>query len=477
MDTLLYFLFEKSTDIFCVLDETGFIKHTNAAFRKTLGYSESELAGKKITELSHVADVRRHEDLVRILQKKKEIKDYESRIKGIDGRYYNVRWSLLYKEHEGLVYASGVNLTSKLNGNSHHNFADNVQHLLQSFNEGFVTINDKWEITISNPAFLAISGLNNKQLKSSNLKKVISLGLTEEVLAGIDNSFHTGYPANIQYFNDYGKRWLRLNIYPYRDEVMIFIRDINSAKNQQMTLALEKKVLELNASPTFSLKETVVELLRGIEEIYPEMFCSVLEVDDAQERVFHLAAPRLPAAYCDSINGTSIGPKAGSCGTSAYHRSQVIVSDIETDPLWDDYRQLTQPFGYKACWSTPVISSHGTKVLATFAAYYKTARQPKNDELQLIERTTNILRVLIENKLNLDSIKEQNKMLQEIASISSHEIRRPVATIMGLVNLFDDQNLENPLNREIISHIDLTAKELDIVIHTIVEKTIHLKED
>ena len=68
-------------------------------------------------------------------------------------------------------------------------------------------------------------------------------------------------------------------------------------------------------------------------------------------------------------------------------------------------------------------------------------------------------------------------MLQEIASISSHEIRRPVATILGLTNLFDQNNLENPLNREIIDHIDLTAKELDTVIHRIVEKTVHLKED
>jgi len=35
--------------------------------------------------------------------------------------------------------------------------------------------------------------------------------------------------------------------------------------------------------------------------------------------------------------------------------------------------------------------------------------------------------------------------------------------------------LDNPMNKEIISHIDATAKELDEVIHTIVEKTVYLK--
>jgi len=83
--------------------------------------------------------------------------------------------------------------------------------------------------------------------------------------------------------------------------------------------------------------------------------------------------------------------------------------------------------------------------------------------------------VLIENKRVLAHVKDQNRRLQEIASISSHEIRRPVATILGLANLFDRNEPDNPMNREIINHIDSTAKELDSVIHTIVEKTIYLQ--
>jgi PAS domain S-box-containing protein len=477
MDTLLSFLFERSSDFFCVLDKNGFIKHTNAAFRKLLGYSEEELANIKINALSHPADVRRREDFVKILIKKKEIKGYEARIKGIDGRFYNVKWSLHYNPADELIYASGTNLTNKLNGTDQGHLADNIQHILQSFSEGFFIVDNKWRITAFNPAFLAVTGLNNKQLNNISLKKIRSLGMPPEVIATFETAFKSNLPAQEQYFNDFYKRWLRVNIYPHKNEVMVFIRDINSVKIQQLILALEKKVLELNASGSFTLPQTINELLMGIEEIFPEMICSVLEVDNAQEKVYHLAGPRLAAEYCKLINGSSIGPKAGSCGTSAYHRSQVIVSDIDKDPLWDDYRQIASPFGLKACWSTPVISSHGARVLATFAIYYTTAREPKSEELQLIERTSNILRVLIENKRNQESIKEQNKMLQEIAAISSHDIRRPVATILGLVNLFDRNNLENPMNREIVDHLGITAQELDGVIHTIVEKTVHLRDE
>ena len=477
MDTLLSFLFDRSSDFFCVLDKNGFIRHTNVAFRKMLGYSEEELANIKINALSHPADVRRREDLVNTLLRKKEIKGHEARIKGIDGRFYNINWSLYFNAADGLIYASGTNLTNKLNGTDQPHLADNIQHILQSFNEGFFIVDNKWHITAFNPAFLAVTGLNNKQLKNINLKKIHSLGMPPEVITAFESAFKSNLPGQVQYFNKYFKRWLRINIYPYKNEIMVFIRDINSVKIQQLILALEKKVLEFNASASFTLSQTINELLKGIEEIFPDMICSVLEVDEAQERVYHLAAPRLPAEYCDLINGSAIGPKAGSCGTSVYHRSQVIVSDTDTDPIWDDYREIARPFGLKACWSTPVISSHGSHVLATFAIYYTTSREPKHEELQLIERTSNILRVLIENQRNQDSIKEQNKMLQEIAAISSHDIRRPVATILGLVNLFDRNNPDNPMNKEIVYHLNITAQELDSVIHTIVEKTVHLRDE
>ena len=66
---------------------------------------------------------------------------------------------------------------------------------------------------------------------------------------------------------------------------------------------------------------------------------------------------------------------------------------------------------------------------------------------------------------------EQNKRLREIAQISSHEFRKPVASILGLVQLFDKENQHSSFNKEIIDFLAITANELDAVIHTIVKKT------
>ena len=92
------------------------------------------------------------------------------------------------------------------------------------------------------------------------------------------------------------------------------------------------------------------------------------------------AAPSLPDAYVKAIDGVPIGPKAGSCGTAAYRRETVIVDDIMSDPLWDDYRDLAAEHGLRSCWSTPILSHQGA-VLGTFAMYAEGAARPTDAEI------------------------------------------------------------------------------------------------
>lgn len=453
------------------MDMNGVIMHTNYAFRNILNYSDDELTGINIAALCHPADKERQAESQESLLLNKKLVGYQSRIKAKDGCYFSIIWSVILNEDDNLVYSSGNTLAGMIAQSAD----DIVQHTIQSLNEGFIVLDANWNIISFNPAFQAMTNLSLTQLDQANFMQIKSLGLTDRVENEFRLSLACKKSTQVQYLNAYSNSWLRINIYPYQDHLAVFIRDITEIKRQERVLELEKRVLEVNATAQYTLAQLAVELLTGIERIFPDMICSVLEVDDAQEKLYTLAGPRLPQAYSNQLEGLSIGPNVGSCGTSAFHRKQVIVSDIENDPLWADYVYLVKPYGLKACWSSPVMSSKNTKVLAVFGIYYHTVREPNDDELSIIERTVNILRVLIESKKTEDSIREQNHRLQTIANISSHELRKPVATILGLVNLFDNEDLQNPLNKEIIGHIDTTSQQLDGVIHSIVERTAYIK--
>ncbi|MDT3401403.1 PAS domain S-box protein [Mucilaginibacter terrae] len=68
-----------------------------------------------------------------------------------------------------------------------------------------------------------------------------------------------------------------------------------------------------------------------------------------------------------------------------------------------------------------------------------------------------------------ERVNQQNKTLQEIAWLSSHEVRRPVASILGLVYLAKDVQTEHE-REEIFEMINHCAQELDSIVHVISER-------
>ena len=88
-----------------------------------------------------------------------------------------------------------------------------------------------------------------------------------------------------------------------------------------------------------------------------DMVTSILLLDGTT--LHHGAGPRLPRAYRDAIDGSEIGPVAGSCGTAAFLGRPVYVSDIANDPLWANYKDLALDHGLRACWSTPIRNPRG----------------------------------------------------------------------------------------------------------------------
>ncbi|HET7327951.1 MAG TPA: SpoIIE family protein phosphatase [Nocardioidaceae bacterium] len=126
------------------------------------------------------------------------------------------------------------------------------------------------------------------------------------------------------------------------------------------------------------LPDVLHRLVRVIEEQASDGLTASILVADDEGRLRHGAAPSLPDAYNDQIDGLRIGPAAGSCGTAAHRREPVIVADTEVDALWADYRELARAAGVRACWSTPLL--YGGELLGTFAMYYPEARVPSEED-------------------------------------------------------------------------------------------------
>jgi len=59
---------------------------------------------------------------------------------------------------------------------------------------------------------------------------------------------------------------------------------------------------------------------------------------------------------------------------------------------------------------------------------------------------------------------QRNRDLEKFAYITSHNLRAPVANILGLTNIYDRKKPENPFNETVIEHLEKSADSLDTVI-------------
>ena len=191
-----------------------------------------------------------------------------------------------------------------------------------------------------------------------------------------------------------------------------------SSSDQQETpealSLLDKAVLEMIMAQQ-PLAQVLEFLCLRIEERSPGLVCSVLLLDLESATLFHGAGPNLPKSYLEAIDGTPIGPRAGSCGTAAYRRQPVVVVDIANDPLWADYKHLALPHGLRACWSMPISSQNGA-VLGTFACYYREPRAPDSYILTLIDRATHLAGIVLEyhrTRSALDAVETRYRTLVE----------------------------------------------------------------
>jgi PAS domain S-box-containing protein len=178
------------------------------------------------------------------------------------------------------------------------------------------------------------------------------------------------------------------------------LRDITDRKFNEELNKTQSKVLEM-VTRGEALIKTLDTLLRMIEAQSPEMLCSILLLEADGVHVRHAAAPSLPKEYLKGVDGSAIGPCAGSCGTAAHRREMVFVSDIESDPLWKDYKHLALPYGLLACWSTPIFDAQ-RHVLGTFATFYRTKGLPTQRHISMIETATHTAAVCI-NKHRADA--------------------------------------------------------------------------
>ena len=203
-----------------------------------------------------------------------------------------------------------------------------------------------------------------------------------------------------------------------------------------------------------SMSQMLERMALIVEARNPGHRCSILLVDAERSCVTFGAGPSMPEEYNKAVEGLSIGPRVGSCGTAVYWNVPVVVESISKDPLWCHLREIAAEVGVEACWSQPVRGSNG-EVLGALALYSSVASAPKQYQMDGLEIAARMVGIAVERERLELQLRQAAKLeaLGVLAGGVAHDFNNLLAVVLGNVELLLATGDVNEAGREMLRDI------------------------
>ena len=172
---------------------------------------------------------------------------------------------------------------------------------------------------------------------------------------------------------------------------------ITNAEYQNI-LDLQQEVLSLTAleSKTQDILNRICEML---ESLLPNAVASLMIKNPENGRIYVKAAPTVPQAGWDVLDGIMPGPHSGSCGNAVHHGKPQFISNTFTDDRGTEFLQTAKAFNLCSCWSMPVKNEENATVGSIALSSFE-HRSPALFHKKLLETASSLITIVLKNEQN-----------------------------------------------------------------------------
>lgn len=431
-------LLRYSPDVICTLDDDGRFLFVSAAAATLWGYSQEEITGFHFIHFILEEDQPASEAAAARVKKEGEIIDFENRYRCKNGGVMPMLWRARWDAEKQVIIAVGRDNTERKKIAQQMALQDrNLRRAYQVANLAW------WEFDATGQKFLCseemfqLLGLQVPAEHELPLPAYLSLLHPDDRLAATNffcnrdyvstfsppgNSFHLQHRLLKPSGDMITVSQTAERIHDEEGKVTGFhgtAQDITESQYYHQLEKLEREVLEMNAWSGRSMQEMLAVYMNGIEALHYGMYCTIMEVRG--EQLYTVAAPNMPQDFLSTIEGIPVSDNIGSCGTAAFRKEKIIVTDILTDSRWASHLEHAARHNLLACWSLPILDSNGV-VLATFGCYYKQSKAPSAREENTIQRTGHILKIIFESYHREKALRESNQRFEMVTRATNDAI-------------------------------------------------------
>ncbi len=430
-ETLLRNIDANSADMICSISEDGLFIHVSAACERILGYTAAELIGKRLLDFVYSKDQAKTQEAALRVMNGNPVSSFENSCVRKDGSRVPLLWSVRWDANDRIWYGVARDATEK---NQSLKIITDYKRTLDA--SSIVAITDQSGIiNYVNDSFCTISKYSKEELIGQD-HRIISSGYhSKEFIRNLWVTIANGKIWKGDLKNrakDGTTYWVGTTIIPFlNDEGKPFqYFSIRTDITEQKEIEEENKKLATVASLTVNAvivtdaEGRISWVNKGFERITEYSFEDVLGKKPGDFLQGNATNPITVTHMGDCIReGKGFGVEVINYSKSG----RQYWLDIEVVPLRDDRYRLT---GFMA------IEQDITD-----------RKRTEGEALSLIK-----------------NLQKRNSDLQQFSYIVSHNLRAPIAKIMGLASIIQSENEEN---NSLIDKISQESANLDEVVKDI----------
>lgn len=302
-----------------------------------------------------------------------------------------------------------------------------ITRLLNNISDGFLILDKDWNIKLYNLAFQQIIGLGDLKRVYGTFRDLMQAVEGLDISAHIRRATEGRRRESFEVFLPGHKDWLSVVIYPSEDNIIIYFQDVTVRKQFSENVFLD----EQNLRVLFDIIDKPVWLVDASCRIQMcnEAFRQWISYFVGRQLVKgdDLLDTALPKSYLDKFKmcyELALNGKTFATVEDLMVDGEIKFSTISFNPVYDKDNNLTG------------ISCHASDIT--------------------------------DQRKNLSHIDAQTQLLMEIANIQSHKVRGPVATLLGLIKVFDKDDPANPDNIEVLHGIESVTVSLDNIVRDVI---------
>ncbi|MCX7546717.1 PAS domain S-box protein [Xanthomarina sp. F1114] len=206
---------------------------------------------------------------------------------------------------------------------------------------------------------------------------------------------------------------LQMSNFEDKEVFVAVILDITERKKQDLFKSKQNHILE-SIVLDVPLQTILNDVVCLIEEQSQDVFISLLLLNEDKQTLQTLVAPNIPDSYGRSLEELLGNEFVDANKVVSFLKKEIVVSDIENNDLWKDYKHLVLPLGLKSCWTIPIVSSKNS-VLGVFAIYRKEKQDFSDLNKQVLDVGNKLAGIAIEKHLTNSYIENTQKQLENYA--------------------------------------------------------------